>query len=147
MKPENRQDEVSFSIIALTRSGKWNIWAPIFKYSDGRVMRLAVPCGDTAPNEEEYRERLYDYLEELIRCNPHTAEETARYLEDMTRSLDLNPSPAISSQQWAYQITHCDWMNIRLWDIDWGMSNPPRKIGEDEKLPTLLEILECLLQS
>jgi hypothetical protein len=106
------------------------------------MMSLAVPCGETAPNREEYRERLYDYLRDWILANPQKAREALDYFEEYFPCLDsfaTNPS-----QEWAYQISNCDEMKLFLNEIDWKRANPPRKLHDDEKLPSLVEILEMI---
>jgi hypothetical protein len=137
----NQQETAGEEIncITLAMSRQWNIWAPIFKDSEKPIMSLAIPCGTTAPGRDEYCERLFEYLDALILANPQQAKEAMRCFSTFQNI--LGPSP---SQEWAYHISHCDEMNMLLNEVDWERINPPRKVGQEEELPGLGDILEMI---
>ena len=128
------EDEVN--CITLAKSRRWCIWAPVFKGDDRPNMSLAVPCGPTSPSREEYQERLYDYVEALVRSNPQKAREAVEYFGDPSV---LSPH---TMKECAYSVSHCDGMMMLLTEIDWRKDNPPRKLGDEEDLPSLMEVLE-----
>lgn len=125
--------EEQINCISLANSRKWNIWAPILIDSEEPNMHLAVPCGPTAPDREEYRERLYDYMRELILADPRSAEKT---INDFCGAL-IGPNLA-------YDITHRDQMEFFLDEVDWARKNPPLKLPEGGELPTLLDMLQMI---
>ncbi len=131
--------EEQIDCISVANTRQWNIWAPILKGSEGPVMSLAVPCGSKAPNKEEYRERLYDYVQGLIQADPQIARKAVDCFIEYCPSLNI-----FSMKEWAYQISHCDEMNLFLAEIDWERENPPRKLSDEEKLPSLSDILEMI---
>jgi HJR/Mrr/RecB family endonuclease len=149
-KPANEQDylnedavqetepEDDVNCITLAKSRRWCIWAPVFKGDDRPNMSLAVPCGSTAPGRREYRERLYDYVEALVGSNPQEARDATGYLNELGV---LSP---FTMKECAYTISDCDGMNLLLNEIDWQKDNPPRKLGDEEALPSLMEILEMI---
>lgn len=134
---EDRGEHVTFggqvNCITLARSRQWSIWAPILTDNDEPDMSLAVPCGPTAPNREQYRDRLYDYMRELVLASPRAAEKTIR---------DFFPS--LIGPDLAFEIAYSDQVSIFLDQIDWLESNLPRKLEDGEDLPTLLKILATI---
>ena len=103
------------------------------------MMSLAVPSGSNAPNKEEYRERLYDYVQALIQADPQMARKAADCFSKYCSSLNI-----FSMKEWAYQISYCDEMNLLFAEIDWERENPPRKLSDEEELPSLSDILEMI---
>jgi hypothetical protein len=134
--PEEVEPEKEPNCITLVRSGMWNIWAPVFDGHDRSNMGWAVPCGQTTPDREEYRDLLYDYVDELVRFNPQEAREAVEYFNQPSL---LHTS---TMNEVAYTVSHCDGMNLVLNEIDWERDNPPRTLAGDEELPSLMEILE-----
>jgi HJR/Mrr/RecB family endonuclease len=135
---QETEPEEEITCITLAKSKRWCIWAPVFKGDDGPNMSLAVPCGSTALGRKEYQERLYDYVEALVRSDPQKAREAVEYFGEPDL---LHPS---TMNECAYTVSHCDGMNLLLNEIDWQNDNPPRKLGDDEDLPSLMEILEMI---
>ena len=120
-----------------------NIWAPILKEDDWPTMSLAVRSGPKTPNEAEYRERLYDLLNELISANPKQAE---RDMDEncVSQCPDLcNIRAECPTKEWAYQISQCAQMSFLLARIDWQKDNPPRRLPEDD-LPSFMDILQMI---
>jgi hypothetical protein len=132
----NPEEEIT--CITWARSGQWNIWAPVFEGSERPRMSLAVPCGQARPDRREYQELLYDYVEELVRSDPKQAREAVEYFDQPSL---LHTS---TMNEVAYTVSHCDGMNFLLNEIDWERDNPPRKLDDDEDLPSLMEILELI---
>jgi hypothetical protein len=130
--------EEKLNCITFARSGRWNIWAPVFEGSEQPAMCLAVPCGPTKPDRKEYQQRLYDYVEALVKSDPQKAKRAVEYFDqpDLLSVFTMN--------ECAYTVSHCDGMNFVLNEVDWERDNPPRKLGEDEELPSLMEILEMI---
>ncbi len=56
---QEAKPEEEINCVTLAKSRRWNIWAPIFEGYDSPNMSLAVPCGTTTPNREEYLRLLY----------------------------------------------------------------------------------------
>ncbi len=136
--PVEAEPEEEPSCITFARSGRWNIWAPIFEGSEQPAMCLAVPCGQTKPDRKEYQQRLYDYVEALVKSDPQKARRAVEYFDqpDLLSVLTMN--------ECANTVSDCDGMNFLLNEIDWERDNPPRKLNGDEELPSLMEILEMI---
>jgi hypothetical protein len=117
-----------------------NTWAPILEGNDEPTLSLLVRCGEHPPDRQEYRSRLEDAMEALIKQSPKQARKDIEEVSDPD-------SPGFSfllSQfvpaEWATQIALSPQVAMLLARIDWQRVNPVQKRWEDE-LPCLLDIL------